>query len=178
MGRVLPDPARPETCGCRRTHALHELTGTDNAATDARCTDAGRSHRTPDTGQADTGQADAGHADAYLSSRTCRCFWWVGCRRRLGRADRSGSRAPRQATTSVLAGRSVRPDRPCQSLLPQSAQLLVWWGLVGKGHRQCCQLAAKRAIFIDAEDHHAEHEPRRGRDRRQRRPRRLRHAAP
>jgi hypothetical protein len=54
----------------RRIHALHQLTGADNADTDARRTDAGRSHRTPhpDTGHRtpdgrtpDTGHRTGGH---------------------------------------------------------------------------------------------------------------------
>ena len=65
----------PRRVAARRIRALDEVTGADNADTDARRTDAGRSHRTPDgrtpdgwTPDAyrtpDTGRADAGHADA------------------------------------------------------------------------------------------------------------------
>jgi hypothetical protein len=47
-----PTRAIPRHVAARRIHALHQLTGADNADTDARRTDAGRSHQTrhPDTG--------------------------------------------------------------------------------------------------------------------------------
>jgi hypothetical protein len=64
-------PAPRRVAGCR-THALHELTGADNAdaEADARMPDARTGHRATDTGATDTRALDTGHRTADGGHRT------------------------------------------------------------------------------------------------------------